>query len=177
MFKQINDACPGTAVAISKDSDLAVTIDFVFFWDRRYNKDKRTRGGLYCVRSEMLSCKDGNKSTHGFFDNQFILACVLSGCDYIARSDHARGVGFVTAVNIVRVHKTVDNVIHHITTCGKYRVKENSGRTIRAAMYHFKFPVVYDPSTGSHVHRVPIPVEELESVKDVLWGQPAGFGI
>ena len=93
-----NKRAPGTALAATKDSDLALNIEKVFFWDPQYDKKHRLGGGLLCIKSEMIARKDGNKSTKGFTDLQFTLMCVLCGCDYVSKEDHASGVGFVRAV-------------------------------------------------------------------------------
>ena len=71
-----NQAAPGTTIALTKDSDLAVTVNWVFFWDRQYDNDRRIGGGLECIRSVMLSKRDGKKSMVGFTDRQFTLVCV-----------------------------------------------------------------------------------------------------
>ena len=167
---------PGRTIAITKDSDAAVTIENVFFWDKRYDALSRIGGGLYCIRSQMIDRKDGKYSMQGFTDDQVILTCVIGGCDYVNSTDHARGVGFVKAVAIVREHKTLDNVVQHITTCGKYKVSPDTARATRAAFYQFKYPVVYDAGTGSHVHRTPIPDEQLILVKEALGGDLEGLG-
>ena len=176
LFAMFNTERPGTVIAITKDSDLAVTIENVFFWDTRYDTQRRLGGGLHCIRSEMLAQRDGKKSLDDFSDDQFMLTCVLAGCDYVSRADHAKGVGFVTAILLVREHKTIDNVVKHLLQSAKYRTNERTERMIRAAICHFKYPVVYDPGTGSHVHRVPIPQVELAKVKAVLGGNLEALG-
>ena len=151
-----NHAPPGS-LAVTIDSDLAVTCKYVFFWDRSYDVDNRIGGGLYCVQSEMFAQRDGNKSIDGFSEHQFMVTCVLSGCDYISKTERAGGVGFVTAIQIVREHVTLDRAIHYVMSCGKFNVCATTPNSIRAAMYQFLYPIVYDPVTGSHVHRIPIP--------------------
>ena len=117
---------PDTAFAITKASDLAVTTELVFFWDNQYDQEKRCGGGLLCKRSEMLSIRDGNKSLVGFTDHQFTLVCVLSGCDYVSKEDHASGLGFARAIKTVRQHVDMESVITHLMTCGKYSVTSNT---------------------------------------------------
>lgn len=102
--------------------------------------------------------------------------CVLSGCDYVSKADHASSVGFATAIKVVRDHKTIDDVISHVITCGKYKISATTGQSIRAAVYHFLYPIVYDADTGSHVHRTPIPAVELQKVKDTLGGSLRPLG-
>ena len=166
----------GTSIYIGVDSDAAVTIERVFFWDNRYDPGRRTGGGIECVRSEMLSRRDGAKSLTGFSDLQFLLVCVLSGCDYVSKTDHASGVGFATAIKVVRDHHTIDDVISHVVTCGKYKISPTTGQSIRAAIYHFLHPIVYDAETGEHVHRTSIPAAELQQVKDTLGGSLRPLG-
>ena len=159
-----NKAAPGTSLCITKDSDLAIVCERVFFWDRRYDPHKRLGGGLYCVRKDWIGAKDGKLTMTGFTDEQVIAVGVLAGCDYVSKEDHAKGVGFVTAVSIVRTHKTLDAIVKHAVSCGKFKVTPDTDRSLRAAFYHFKYSVVYDCGTGSHVHSNAIPENELTAV-------------
>lgn len=49
--------------------------------------------------------------------NQFIDLCILLGCDYV---DPVKGIGPKVALNLIREHKTLENVVEHVKKTGKY---------------------------------------------------------
>ena len=165
-----NKGAPGTTIAITKDSDLAVTSPLVFFWDKQYDNEKRLGGGLLCNRREMLSKMDGKQTMVGFSDRQFLLVCVLCGCDYVSKEDHATQLGFQRAVGLVREQQSLEPIIQYVMSCGKYKVTPNTPQATRAAVYQFDHAVVFDRATGSHVNRTPIPPEERDKIKAALGG-------
>ena len=48
---------------------------------------------------------------------QFIDLCILLGCDYV---DPVKGIGAKVALNLIREHKTLENVVAHIKKTEKY---------------------------------------------------------
>lgn len=53
---------------------------------------------------------------------QFIDLCILLGCDYV---DPVKGIGPKVALNLIREHKTLENVVAHIKKTEKYTLPED----------------------------------------------------
>ena len=53
---------------------------------------------------------------------QFIDLCILLGCDYV---DPLKGVGPKVALNLIREHKTLENVVAHIKKGEKFTIPED----------------------------------------------------
>ena len=94
----------------------------------------------------------------------------------MSKEDHASGLGFARAIKTVRQHVDMESVITHLMTCGKYSVTPNTPQSTRATMYHFDHDVVYDPTSGNHVNRTPIPAQDVEKVKAALGGDLSQLG-
>lgn len=53
---------------------------------------------------------------------QFIDLCILLGCDYV---DPIKGIGPKVALNLIREHKTLENVVEHIKKSGKFTLPDD----------------------------------------------------
>lgn len=53
---------------------------------------------------------------------QFIDLCILLGCDYV---DPVKGIGPKVALNLIREHKTLENVVADVKKSGKYTFPED----------------------------------------------------
>jgi flap endonuclease-1 len=54
--------------------------------------------------------------------NQFIDFCILLGCDYL---DPIKGVGPKVALNLIREHKNLENIVKHLESSTKYTIPED----------------------------------------------------
>ena len=54
--------------------------------------------------------------------NQFIDLCILLGCDYV---DPVKGIGPKVALNLIREHKTLENVVAEFEKSKKYTLPED----------------------------------------------------
>lgn len=54
--------------------------------------------------------------------NQFIDLCILLGCDYV---DPVKGIGPKVALNLIREHKTLDEVVKHIKKTEKFTLPDD----------------------------------------------------
>ncbi|KAK5137997.1 Elongation of fatty acids protein 2 [Meristemomyces frigidus] len=54
--------------------------------------------------------------------NQFIDLCILLGCDYV---DPVKGIGPKVALELIRKHKTLENVVEHVKKAGKFTFPED----------------------------------------------------
>jgi flap endonuclease-1 len=76
-----------------------------------------------------------------FTYEQFIDLCILLGCDYC---ETIKGIGPKRALDLIREHKTIENVIEHIDK-DKYQISENWN--YKKARELFKNPEVIDAET------------------------------
>ncbi|EGF83373.1 hypothetical protein BATDEDRAFT_22008 [Batrachochytrium dendrobatidis JAM81] len=76
-----------------------------------------------------------------FSHDEFIDLCILLGCDYC---DSIRGIGPHRAVQLMKEHRTIENIIKSIDKT-KYKVPENW--PFKEARQLFKEPDVLDPAT------------------------------
>lgn len=73
-----------------------------------------------------------------------IMVC-LSGCDYTAGIPK---VGLLTAMKLVRKHRTIDNIIKHIQREGKFAVPKDFVHEYQLATFAFQFQRVFCPQTN-----------------------------
>ncbi|CAR23154.1 exodeoxyribonuclease DIN7 [Lachancea thermotolerans CBS 6340] len=83
----------------------------------------------------------------------------LSGCDYTAGIPK---IGLLTAMKLVRKHKTMDNIIKNIQREGKFVVPKEFLEEYQLASFAFQFQRVYCPENGMMTTLSEIP-EELRN--------------
>lgn len=71
--------------------------------------------------------------------DQFIDLCILLGCDYC---ETIRGVGPVTAFDLIKAHKSIENIIEHIESNPKSKHKIPENWPYKEARELFKTPEV-----------------------------------
>ncbi|CUS23477.1 LAQU0S10e01288g1_1 [Lachancea quebecensis] len=83
----------------------------------------------------------------------------LSGCDYTAGIPK---IGLLTAMKLVRKHKTMDNIIKSLQREGKFTVPKDFLAEYQLATFAFQFQRVYCPESGTMTTLSEIP-DELRS--------------
>ncbi|KAH8084340.1 PIN domain-like protein [Cristinia sonorae] len=96
----------------------------------------------------------GGISLLGWSDSQFRAMAILSGCDYLPSIP---GIGLKTAWNLLKKHKTVENIVRALRMEGKKDVPKDYLQAFKLAEKVFLHQRVYDPTQESLVHLTELP--------------------
>lgn len=130
-------------VIITEDSDL-----LPFGVGKCFFKMDKVGNGIEVDLSRLDEVQELNFKN--FKDNMFLVACILSGCDYL---ENIKGIGFKKAHKYVYEHgDDIQAILKHIRREGKFLIPKDYEKGFEQAMLTFKFQLVFCPKAQDLVH-------------------------
>lgn len=126
-------------MVITEDSDLlAFGVDKVLF------KMDPQGNGTEIDLADLNNCPEYKIQGRLFTKEMLLQACIMSGCDY--HSEGIPGVGYKTALQLVKVHKgDIESICDELYRSGKLNnPREYIDQVYRRAYLTFKHQIVYD---------------------------------
>jgi len=128
---------------ITEDSDL-----LIFGVTRVMFKMDKSGIGIEIDLDNLEKVEELNFRT--FTPDMLLLACIISGCDYI---DRISGIGFKKAHKLVYEHgDDIQAIVRKIRREGKHFIPKGYEETFEKALLTFKFQLVYCPEKQKLVH-------------------------
>ena len=106
--------------------------------DRLFYRMNNDGIGRYIERSKVFKSKEIGLTE--FTEDMFLFMCILAKCDYL---NNIPRVGIKTAIEAVRVGKTVDAIFAHLQQ--RFTLPEGYREGFQKALHTFHYQVVFDP--------------------------------